>query len=44
LLTVKDFAQNSTEIEHRDPKLYVEIISQRITLGSEFIKNIEIEK
>jgi len=43
-LIVKDFAKNPTELEPRDPKLDVEIISQKITLSSEFIKNIEIEK
>ena len=43
-LTVKDFAKNPTDKEPRDPKLDLEIISQKITLSSEFIKNIEIEK
>jgi len=37
-------AKNPTEIEPRDTKLDVEIISQKITLSSEFLKNIEIEK
>ena len=36
-------AKNPTEIEPRDPKPDVDIISQKITLSSEFIKNIEIE-
>jgi len=31
-------------MEPRDPKLDVETKSQKITLSSEFIKNIEIEK
>jgi len=43
-LTNQDFAKNPTEIEPRDPKLDVEIMSKKITLSSEFIKNIEIEK
>jgi hypothetical protein len=43
-LTVKDFAKIPTEIEPRDPKLDVEIMSQKIIISSEFIKNIEIEK
>jgi len=33
-----------TENESRDPKLDVEIMSQKITLSSEFIKNNVIEK
>ena len=32
-----------TENESRDPKLDVEIMSQKITLSSEFIKDIEIK-
>ena len=38
------FAKNPNEKEPRDPELDVEIMSQKITLSSEFIKNIEIEK
>jgi len=42
-LTAKDFAKYPTEIEPTDPKLDVEIISQKITLSNEFIKNMELE-
>jgi len=41
---MKDFDKNPTEKEPRDPKLDVEIISQKKTLSSGFIKNIESEK
>jgi len=34
----KDFAKKPTEIEPRDPKLGVEILSQKITRSSEFIE------
>jgi len=36
--------KNPTEKEPKDQKLNVEIISQKITPSSEFIKNIKIEK
>jgi len=39
-LTVKDFAKNPAEIELRDLTLDVGIISQNITVSSEFMKNI----
>jgi hypothetical protein len=43
-LTVKDFSKIPTVTEPRDPQLEAEILSQKITLMSEFRKNIENEK
>ena len=43
-LSVKDFAKNPTEMTPRDLKLDAEIPSQKITLSSDFIINIENEK
>ncbi len=43
-LTVKDFIKIPTVTEPRDRQLEAEILSQKITLISKFIKNIENEK
>jgi hypothetical protein len=43
-LTVKDFSKTPTVTKPRDPQLEAEILSQKITLISEFRKNIENEK
>ncbi len=43
-LTVKDFLEIPTVMEPRDRQLEVEILSQKITLISEFSKSIENEK
>ncbi len=43
-LTVKDFIEITTVTEPRDLQLEAEILSQKITLISEFRKNIENEQ
>jgi hypothetical protein len=43
-LTVKDFIEIQTVTEPRDRQLEAEILSQKITLISEFRKNIANEK
>jgi len=43
-LTVKDFAIKTTEMKPSNLKLDAEILRQKISLTSEFIKNIESEK
>ncbi len=44
LLTVKDFVEIPTVTESRDCQLEAEFLSQKITLITEFRKNIEKEK
>jgi hypothetical protein len=38
--TVKDFGKNLTGKEPRDLRLKTEVISQKIALGSDFIKKV----
>jgi len=40
----QDFGKNPTGKEPRDLKLEAEVISQKIVLRSDFIKNYEIKK
>jgi hypothetical protein len=43
-LTVKDFTKTPTVTERRDPQLETEILSQKITIISEFRKILKNEK